>query len=126
MTAILTPKFRSVDVRQEGERVLVIENGRTILDLPWDAAQALARAILAQANRAEEVAKAEQVVFDNAILLRAGVPVGLTSNPVLLGQSVREAQSNSKLRRYMPGGIKSKEAFGTPRIIRHRKVKSNG
>jgi len=127
MTTILTPKTRTVDVSQEGERVFIIERGRAILELPWDAAQALARAILTQAARAEEIAKAEQIVYDNAILLRSGaLPIGLTSNPVLIDQTIREAQSNTNLRRYMPGGIKSREVFGTPAIIKHRKKVNNG
>lgn len=118
---ILTPKTRSVDIRQDGELVLVIENGRTILVLPWDAAQALSKALAAQAARAEEIAKAEGIAMDQAILMRAGANIGLTSNPAIQELAASEAAWNSKLRRYMSGGIKSQAKFGTPAVIRHRK-----
>lgn len=116
---IHVPKLASVDIRQDGERVIVIRDGRTILDLPYDAAQALAKAIMAQSLKAEELAKAAGIIQDSAILMRAGAPLSLTNHPHLLDQARVEAAWNSDLRRYMPGGVKSREVFGTPAIIKH-------
>lgn len=128
MTHIIVPQTRSVNVRQEGDRVLVIENGRTILDLPYQGAKALARALLSQAARAEEHAQAESIIADQAILTRAGAPFGLTSNPALLKAATVEAAWNTKLRRYIPpsraGGIASQSVVGTPAIIQHPPTRS--
>jgi hypothetical protein len=108
-------------VRQEGDRVLFIYNGRLITSLPWQAAESLARAIRAQAKAAEEVSKADQIVFDQAILTRLGVPVGLTNNPRILKAAANEAAWNSNLRRYIrpsrAKGIDSQEIFGRATII---------
>ena len=112
----------SVRVRQDGQRVLVIRDGRAILDLPWDAALDLARALQAQARRAEELAKAPAIIHDQAILTRMGFRFGLTSHPMLLREATKEAAWNRDLRRYIPPsrahGIASQTVVGTPSIIR--------
>lgn len=124
---ILKPQYREVFVRDEGHRVLVIENGKTLIDLPWDGALALARAIAVKARKAEEVAKAEQVIFEQAILTRSGAPFGLTNTPHLLKAAANEAAWNSQLRRYIrgraAGGIESRAIVGTPTIISHPPTK---
>lgn len=123
MTMIHVPQVRAVNVRQEGERVLVIENGRTLLDLPADAALVLAKAIHIKAKQAEEWVNKEAIIADQAILTRLGVPFGLTNHPILLEEATKEAAWNSNLRRYIPPsrakGIESQEVFGTPTIIQH-------
>lgn len=123
MTHIHVPQTREVKIRQEGERVLLIENGRTILDLPYDAALALARAIHVKGKLAEEWAKADAIIADQAILTRIGFPLGLTSNPILLREAGKEAAWNSDLRRYIPPsrawGIESQACVGTPTLIQH-------
>lgn len=114
-------------VRQEGERVLLIYNGRLVTSLPWKAAENLARAIRAQAKEAEEFAKQEQIAFDQAILTRLGVPVGLTNNPHILKAAANEAAWNSNLRRYIrtdrAKGIESQEVFGRATIIQRPPTK---
>lgn len=126
MTTIHVAQIRSIDIRQEGNRVLVLEAGRLVLDMPYQAARTLARALLAKAAQAEEVVRAEQVIADQAILTRLGVPLGLTNSPVLQRAAANEAAWNTSLRRYIPlrrakgvGGIRSGEIFGTPTIIVH-------
>jgi len=119
MGVVFVPRVRTVDVRQEGTRVLVIEDGRTILDMPWDGALALARAIHVKGKQAEEI------IFDQAILQRLGVPLGLTSNPDMQRAACVEAAWNSDLRRWIrsgrAGGIASQAVFGVPRVIKHKK-----
>jgi hypothetical protein len=115
---VLKGHIRSVRVRREGARVLVIEDGQAILDLPWQAADDLARALTVQARRAEEEARAEQIVGDQALLIRAGAPFGLTNRPDLLAEAAKEAAWNSRLRRYLPG-VPSGEQWGTPTIAKH-------
>ena len=119
---ILSAQFSQVAVRDEGNRVLVIQNGKAILDLPWDAALALAKALRIKALQAEETDKAESIVFDQAILTRLGVPFGLTNNATILKEATKEAAWNSDLRRYIrgkrAGGLESQAVVGTPNIIR--------
>ncbi len=117
----------SVSVRQEGTHVLVIREGRAIFDMPWDAALELAAAIQAQAKRAEELAHADAIAGDQAILLRLGVPLGLSDRRDIQQEAQQRAAWDSELRRAIPlgrakgvGGIRSAAVFGTPRIIRHR------
>lgn len=121
---LFIPKLSTVTVRREGTRVLVLHNGRKLLDLEHDAAQALAKALYVQSKQAEEEAEATRIIVDQAILTRLGVPIGLTNRPDLLKEACNEAAWNSKLRRYIPLskalGIASQAVFGTPRVIRHK------
>ena len=120
MTTIITPT--TVNVSQEATNVVVVKDGRVVFDMPWDAALALAQAIRIKALTAEEHAKAEAIIADQAILTRVGVPMGLTRNPTMLREAAKEAAWNSSLRRYIPlkraGGIRSQAVFGTPTVIR--------
>lgn len=117
-----------VSVRQEGVNVVVVREGRAVFDMPWDAALELAAAILAQAKRAEELAHAEQIAGDQAILLRLGVPLGLSSRRDIQAEAQQRAAWDSQLRRAIPlkrakgvAGIRSREVFGIPKVIRSRR-----
>jgi hypothetical protein len=92
----------AVTVRQEGTNVVVIREGRAVFDMPWDAALQLARAIFSQAKRAEELASAERIADDQAVLLRLGVPVGLSSRLDIQEEAQKRAAWDSTLRRYIP------------------------
>lgn len=112
--------LKSVSVRQYGDRVLVIEDGRLLWDLPWQAALALSRGLQQKGKLAEEHANANSIIMDQALLIRAGIPFGLTNRPDMLREAVKEADTNRDLRRYLPGGIKSEAIVGTPTIIQLR------
>lgn len=122
MQTIVTGQISTLQVRQEGQRVVVISNGKAILDVPWDAALAVAQAIRVKALLAEEQAKAEAIAFDQALLLRLGVPLGLTGNKAIQQEARKEAACNSDLRRYIRnnrmGGMGSQAVVGAPAIIR--------
>lgn len=118
-----SPVRRSVTVRQDDERVLLIVNGQCVLDLPWDGALEIGRALIAQGRRAEEIAKAAGVILDHAILVRAGVPIGLAVDPRIRKEAEETAVSDSSLRRYMPGGVRSTESVGAPSVKRRRPTK---
>lgn len=99
------------------ELSVVIQCGDQTLRFPPDVAIEVARAMLAQARQAEEFMRANDLILDNAVLLRAGVPIGLSDNPDIVRETIKEAQHNSELRRFMPGGIKSTAVVGTPTVI---------
>jgi hypothetical protein len=109
----------SITVRREGDKVLLLSGGLLIAEMPWQAADDLARALTAKARQAEEHVKAERIAFDSAILMRAGVPFSLSNRRDILKEAMKEAAWSTKLRRYMPGGVKSREVFGIPSIINH-------
>lgn len=87
------------------------------MEIPFKVARLVANLMKAKANFAMEQRPrvAEQIAVDSAILIRAGVPLGLSNNPKILDMAKTEAESNRDLRRYMPG-IKSEVQFGTPAI----------
>ncbi len=124
---IYAPKIRQVSVRHDGTRVVLLERGKVIIELPWDAALDLSKAIHIQAKKAEEIAKAAKIIDDQAFLTRLGVPIGLTSNPAIKKEAAKEAAWNKALRKAIPpakaGGIKSQAVFGTPRLIQKRPKK---
>lgn len=111
----------AVRVRQEGTRVLVLKDGRALLDLPWQAALDLAKALHAQGKRAEEIDRAQAIIADQAIVTRLGLRFGLTNHPLLLREAGKEAAWNSQLRRYIPSakamGIASQTIVGAPSLI---------
>lgn len=109
-------EYQQVRIRQEGVYVQLIVDGKVVFNAPWNAALDIFREGTAAARRAEELAVAESIIFDQAILVRAGAPFGVTSNPAMLREALTEAGHNSTIRRYMPGGIKSTEIIGTPEV----------
>ena len=115
-----TAQINSLTIHREGETVTLIYNGRRVCDLDWQAADEVARALIIQARKAEVEAKAEQIAYDQAILIRKGIPLGLTNRRDIQHEAGKLAAWDSKLRRYMPGGVKSKAIVGTPAVIRHK------
>lgn len=97
----------------------VIHHGRDYIDLEQDTARKIARMMLAGFKRLEEIEQAERIAFDGAILARAGVPIGLSSDPKIVAEVIKEAAWNTVLRKCMPGGVKSEEVWGVPSVIVH-------
>jgi hypothetical protein len=107
----------AVRIVQNRGRVLLLVDGRLVADMPWQAADNTAAAFRSVARKAEEWDSAERIIADQALLHRIGVPLGLTDHPLLQREAVKMAQSDRALRRYLPGGVRSKEVFGTPKLI---------
>ena len=103
-------------ILQDGTKVLLLLDGRLIAEIPWKHADEVARAIIIAARKAEEWDKALDIAKDNAVLLRAGVPLGLSNHPDILGESVKIARDDRELRLAMPGGIKAQSVVGTPTL----------
>jgi hypothetical protein len=117
VTQIHVPKIREARFHQEGTRVVMLIDGRAVLDVDWQTADGIARALMAKARDAEEVAKHEQLSTDAAILLRSGAPFGFTSHPAIRAIAATKAAWDSALRRYLPGGVKGRTMFGRPGVI---------
>jgi hypothetical protein len=100
------------------ERIVMLINGKISADFPPEVAKSLSIALNQQALIIENEQRQRQNLTDQAILMRAGIPIGLGSNKKMLEEAHNEAQWNRELRRYMKNapGIKSREIFGTPTI----------
>ena len=120
MADFYVPKITEVEVKQDGVDVVLVQKGGAFLTLRWDAALILAKAITIQARRIEETVKANQIIRDQALLMRMGIPLGLTSNPKMIDEAAKMAAWDSKLRRMCTRGVASQEAFGTPTLIQHK------
>lgn len=116
ITLLVPQTHDSALVRQEGTHVLLIADGKLLFDMTWQEADQLASAIRRKAREVEEIVKAEQIIFDNALLLRGGVPIGLSDHPNIQKETATEAAWNSQIRRWLPGGVKSKEIVPAPRV----------
>lgn len=115
--------MRQVRIHQEGPEVHLIIDGRS-LRMPWNVALDLSRALGKKARKAEEIANHEQLIFDSALLLRTGAPLGFTDNKDIRAEARKEAAHNTTLRKALPGGVKGqgrdgKEQFGTP-VVRSK------
>ncbi len=122
MPDLIIPQFKTVTVRQEGLQVLIIQDGRLLLEMPYQAALELANAIRNRAKAAEEIALADTVILDQAILLRSGLGVGLATNVDMIKEASKEAAWNTSLRRYIR--TSKQEQAGMvypPRVKRHKK-----
>lgn len=102
--------------RAEGSQVLWLLNGRLIASMPWDTAAQAWKALRQVTKKAEEEAKATTIIADQALLYRAGATLGLTNRRDIQAEAVKESAWNRALRRYLPGGVKSRAIVGTPRI----------
>jgi hypothetical protein len=108
-------------IRSEGAEVVLTIDGREVR-LPYTAALEIAKVLFSAGKAAEEIALRESIITDQAILLRAGVPLGLTDHPHLQKEAVKTAMYDRDLRRYMPGGVKSGEVFGTPTVTNEKRA----
>ena len=115
---VIVPKIKDCRIRLNGIKVILITEGKEYLELPWEAALKIGRAMIAQARRAEEAAKALNIVEDQAIIIRSGFPVGLTNRKDIQTEALKEAKWNRELRKKMPGGIQSQSIVGTPTLIK--------
>lgn len=106
-------------IKVEGGEVLIIQAGRLVGRLPPHAATEVADALRSAAKIADEFASRDQIIRDTAILTRAGFRLGLTNRPDFKAEAGRLAAWGRDLRRYMPGGVKSREVFGVPTITNH-------
>lgn len=104
---------------QKGSSVLILADGKLVADMPWNVALKSANALHSVGKNAEEWDHAERIAQDQAILMRSGAPFGFSSHPKIIDEAIKRAAWDRDLRRYMPGGIKSREVFGRPTIVKH-------
>jgi hypothetical protein len=91
-------------LKQEYCNVLMIDcaTGKTILELPYNAALILGPGLIELAKKAEQAAAADHVVFDQAFALRAGLPFGFSTDPKVKDEARKESGHNRELRKMIP------------------------
>ena len=112
---------QNLRIRQHYGRVQFVLDGKLVCEMPWQSALETCGALRSAAKTAEEWDKAERVAADQALLIRAGAPIGLTNHPAIRDEAAKVAAWDRDLRRYLPGGVKSQEHVGTPTVTRHEK-----
>ena len=115
-----------MNVHAEGPRVVVLVDGRCVMNIDYQLAEVLGRSLVRQAKKAEETAKASQIVKDQAFLTRTGAPFAFTNRPDILKEAAKEAAHDRDLRRMFPGGIRTNVQFGVPAVIKRNPRKRIG
>ncbi len=114
---ICKPTQHHVRVTDDGVQVVLLVDGRPC-EMPPNVARQIARALLAKAAAVDELLHASRLVQDEALLLRAGVPLSLTGHPRIRAEAEKVAATDRDLRRYLPGGIKSETHVPAP-VVSH-------
>lgn len=76
--------------------------GKLVLALPIPIEAAFRKQLFHAARGAEEVAKANEQIAQDALLTRSGAPFSMIRNPKAREEAIKEAQWDSKARKKMP------------------------
>lgn len=109
----------STTVHRDGDRVIIEKGGTVFLDLEADNALVLGNAIQSKAKEVEEIAKANDITFDQALLVRRGLATGLSGRQDIIEEAYKEAQYGD-LRRYMPSPQRWPERIGRISVVQER------
>ncbi len=98
------------------EVVLVTEDGKAHR-LPPEAAFAIARALNEAGKLADEFRNRAGLARDQALVIRRGLPFGLTNNPRILAEAKKLAEGDRELRK-IPMAVPYRGAVGTPEVLK--------
>ena len=101
--------------RLEIEKVFVSHGVMLIADLPFADAARAGAILIGQAGMAEEHAKAEQIIQDQAFATRAGLPFGMSINPRILEAAKVVAFGDRGLRKALPE-MRGTAMLGAPSV----------
>lgn len=76
---------------QDGLTVILEIDGKYHA-LPYSAAKLIGKELISVAAAAEEFANAAGLIQDQAILIKSGFPIGLTSNPKIIKEALKVAE----------------------------------
>jgi hypothetical protein len=112
-------QFGPLTLARDGDEMVLTEtlNGAVFAVLRCDVAQHVGAAIIHQAHLLEEIDQRDDVVFDQALLSRNGMALGLVMNPHLRQEAAREAAWNSQLRRYIPSSGRVLQGLVFPPVV---------
>ena len=108
-----------IRIFSEGAEVHVEAQGKPLLGGHWTQIEAVARLMLKHARSAEEYDNAEQIASNQALLLRAGIPLATATRRDVGKEALKMAQHDKQLRREVPKPstlIETKPVVYRPRI----------
>ena len=108
-----------IRVGMDGKRVVLQSSKGITMKVPWQVVETLCKAMIAKSKQIEEMANLDRLLADQAMMFRSGAPFGLSNRRDILKEAAHIAQHDDKLRKYMPGGVKSTALVGTPTVIKH-------
>lgn len=103
--------LHQITVRTVDTKVVLLVDGRGV-EIPWEHAIAVGKALLTKASEARENAKAAILTADHALCLRAGLPFGVTNRPDIQREAWKEAQYLK-----FPGVVEPKSQVYKPTIL---------
>lgn len=107
-------------LHRDGGFEVVTVGGTVFAVMPLAMAIEIGNAVIGKAREVETEESWEAVVFDQAILDRTNLlpNLGLVSDPWMQREAVKEAAWNTRLRRYLPGGVRRQRKVSTPHVDR--------
>jgi hypothetical protein len=102
---VLKRDLIAIRITHDGDHVQLVVNGALVFNIPWQQALDVSRAIHQHAKRAEETAKAEQIIHQEAALMRSGAPLSLVTRWDMKREAGKEA-AWGWVRRYLPNRIR--------------------
>lgn len=96
----------------------VLYRGNLALKIPTAAVLEVFRVVKQVTRFAEALHEVHKTIYDQALLLKGGAPYGLTDNPKVIDEAVKEALWETDVKKYFSTpGIPSKAVFGVPKLI---------
>jgi hypothetical protein len=86
-----------------------------VFNVPWQQALDIAKALHKHAKLAEELANAEQIIHQEAALMRSGAPISLVTREDMKREAGKEA-AWGWARRYLPNRIRQGAQVYAPTI----------
>jgi hypothetical protein len=103
----------------DATHTLMVFQGRVVASIPWQACLEVGASFTVAARKGEELAKAPDIIAQDALLVRTGAPFALTDNPRIRDASYNDAQWDPHVRRAMPlRAVPSPRQCGTPTLIK--------
>lgn len=112
---LLNRQLIVIRVSHDGDHVQLIVSGALVFNIPWQQALDVSKAIHQHAKLAEETAKAEHIIHQEAALMRAGAPFGLVTRWDMKMEAGKEA-AWGWVRKYLPNRIRQTGHVFAPTI----------
>lgn len=105
----------TIRVAHDGDHVQLVLNGALVFNVPWQQALDISKTLYKHAKLAEETASAEQIIHQEAALVRSGAPFSLTNHPVMKQEAGKEA-AWGWVRKYLPNRIRQRGIVYAPAL----------
>lgn len=107
-------------IKRDGKFEIISLDGAVFAVMPLEMAQMVSNEVIAKAREIETEESFDEVIFDQAILNRTNfIPnLGLVSGKHWHSEANKVATWDSKLRRYIRGGVKRQRIVSSPTVVK--------